>query len=196
MTWRDLVLFMINPSMEHRIGVWGYIAFLCVQDIIHGKYGTIWDQRHCHCLSILRDGSASEVIADDEDEIGPAGDGDGGEDGCEVEDWSVSCLVPVMQGEGKLTRAPPPGGAIWWSWHTIESKINIPMDGDRIILLLHDCDLSDCSLTGSGSGSDCGSAPGRRRGILVCCHWILPSSLQRAIQKTRINFVFYNFKVE
>ena len=34
-----------------------------------------------------------------------AGLGEGGEEGCEVELWSVSCRVLVMHGLGKLTRA-------------------------------------------------------------------------------------------
>ena len=38
---------------------------------------------------------------------GWAGLGEGGEEGWEVELWSVSCRVLVMHGLGKLTRAPP-----------------------------------------------------------------------------------------
>ena len=56
-------------------------------------------------MSIAMLGSASPGWA--EAGGGWAGLGEGGEEGWEVELWSVSCRVLVMHGLGKLTRAPP-----------------------------------------------------------------------------------------
>ena len=51
---------------------------------------------------------SDDPLSDDTLLLAPVpGEGEGGEDGWEVDDWSVSCLVPVMQGDGKLTLLGP-----------------------------------------------------------------------------------------